>query len=475
MMTETETNLLRRFSQEGDADAFAQITRQYAGMVYGTCLRITGNQEEAADAAQDTFFQLLKNASQVTGSVGGWLHRVAIRRAVDMMRRNSSRRQREQEYASLGALETERWADVSPYVDEAINELDPELQDVLRRYFLEGATTSQIAASIGVNQSTISRRLEQALAQLRDQLRKKGILVAVAALSVLLVQAAQTAPASLVLELGKMAAAASSAAGTATTTALAGLKFKLVAAAVLVGAGVGGIIAYKQAGTGDNAPPPSRLQVQQRPNSAPATPGKTPVVASLPSRSNQSNSAPLTSASAPAQSISRRSTPVSVGQPGAGGTPTYGVAAPNPSAPGWQPMGFGGVSRSTTAPIPPASTPEGAVYRFASALTRGDMTRLERCFVPGTAELDTFRRTMENPQTEAEQELKLCLQCLGTPVEVLETKANDDVIQVKWRATVKKTFTRTEQGVSRIWQKGDKYDLEVSLKPVGTELKILKF
>ncbi len=95
-MTESEASLLRRFTQRGDADAFAQLTRLYSGMVYGTCLRITGNQEAAADAAQDTFFEFLKNARRVTGSLGGWLHQVATRRAVDRIRRESSRRQREQ-------------------------------------------------------------------------------------------------------------------------------------------------------------------------------------------------------------------------------------------------------------------------------------------------------------------------------------------------------------------------------------------
>ena len=72
VMDESEISLLQRFQDSGDIDAFARITRLYAGMVYGTCMRITGDREAAADATQDTFFALLKSASKVTGSLGGW-------------------------------------------------------------------------------------------------------------------------------------------------------------------------------------------------------------------------------------------------------------------------------------------------------------------------------------------------------------------------------------------------------------------
>ena len=71
IMSQSEAGLLRRFARAGDPDAFSEITRLYAGMVYGTCLFITGNQEHAAHAAQETFYHLLKNAHRITGSFGG--------------------------------------------------------------------------------------------------------------------------------------------------------------------------------------------------------------------------------------------------------------------------------------------------------------------------------------------------------------------------------------------------------------------
>jgi DNA-directed RNA polymerase specialized sigma24 family protein len=90
-MVESESALLRRFADGGDAGAFAEIVRRYAGLVYGTCLRVLADADKAADATQETFFQLMKKADAITGSLGAgcigspsarrWILSVMTRRA----------------------------------------------------------------------------------------------------------------------------------------------------------------------------------------------------------------------------------------------------------------------------------------------------------------------------------------------------------------------------------------------------------
>ena len=55
-MSDHDTLLLQRLAQAGDAEAFSAIITQYAGMVFGTCRRVLGNETTASDAAQETFF-----------------------------------------------------------------------------------------------------------------------------------------------------------------------------------------------------------------------------------------------------------------------------------------------------------------------------------------------------------------------------------------------------------------------------------
>ena len=251
-----------------EADAFAAIVRLYGGMVYGTGLRITGDAHHAADVTQETFFHLLQNAGRITGSLGGWLHQVATRRAIDLVRRDSARRRREEAYAAQAAVETDSWADISPLVDEALGELEAPSRDLIIRHFLKGEKMLEIAAADGVSQPTISRRVEQALAALRERLRFKGVLVAGSVLGGLLDSSMASAlPASVMAELGKMSALSAGAASAAGKTALGALKIKLAAAALITVTGAGGYVIYRST---QPAPPPAPKVLV--PAAAPAPP-----------------------------------------------------------------------------------------------------------------------------------------------------------------------------------------------------------
>ena len=88
-MLKSEAILLQRFLKNKDSQAFSQIVKRYEGLVYSASLRVLNNQAKAADATQDTFLQLLRHANKITGSLAGWLHRVATRKAVDIARKDS--------------------------------------------------------------------------------------------------------------------------------------------------------------------------------------------------------------------------------------------------------------------------------------------------------------------------------------------------------------------------------------------------
>ncbi len=253
-MAETEAVLLKRFAGSGDARAFAEIIRRHAGLVYGAALRILADVDRASDVAQETFLQLAKDAGSVTGSLPGWLHRVATHKAIDQRRQEASRRRRERQYAVAEKPHAEltEWKDVSPHVDVALRELEPQLREVLILHFLEGRTTREIAAARNISQATISRRIGAGVEQLRAKLRRRGILVAVGALSALLGDnAVQAAPLPLLAELGKMAivggataGAAGTGAGTVTTGVLTAVKTKVVAVAAVAVISAGSAVTY---------------------------------------------------------------------------------------------------------------------------------------------------------------------------------------------------------------------------------------
>ena len=261
-MSENENILLRRFAASGDAEAFAEIVRRHAGLVYAACLRVLADKDRAADAVQETFLQLLRNAETITGSVPMWLHRVATRKAIDVIRRDSSRRQREVTYAADKPRRANAWQDISRQVDEELDELDEQTRSILIQRFFEGLTTKDIAFRETISQPTVSRRIESGVRRLRDSLRKKGILISTAALFGLLGEnVIQAAPAVVLKELGKIAlvgsqAAAATGAGAAATASsagaqaaagvLTGIKIKIVTAAAVAVVGVGSVVTYNE-------------------------------------------------------------------------------------------------------------------------------------------------------------------------------------------------------------------------------------
>ncbi len=266
-MLEAENILLNRFVTTGDSEAFSQIVRQHAGLVYGVCLRILRDRDKAADAVQETFIQLLSNAGSVTGSLPGWLHRVATNLSIDRIRSDSSRRRREARYAEDRVENTPQWAELSGCVDKEMDALDEQTRDILIRHFFEGHTTRSIGRTMDISQATVSRRIESGVGRLRARLKKRGIIAGAAALSGLLAEnAAQAAPSLVVKELGKIAivggpaavatssATASAAAKVAAGGLLPGIKAKVTAVAAIIAIGAGFALIYHHLAGPTNSP-----------------------------------------------------------------------------------------------------------------------------------------------------------------------------------------------------------------------------
>ncbi len=155
--------------------------RQHADLVYRTCLRITGNAQDAADVAQEVFVAWLRQHREIRGSVAAWLYGTARQRSLDWLRTNH-RRDRHEQQAALPAIAGVREDDWRAHLDDALNELPAPARTLVVEHHLLGLTQGQLAARYRCTQATISRRLTQTLDQLRAALRSRGVTVSGAAL-----------------------------------------------------------------------------------------------------------------------------------------------------------------------------------------------------------------------------------------------------------------------------------------------------
>jgi RNA polymerase sigma-70 factor, ECF subfamily len=79
---------------EGDRTAFGELMTRHERRIYGLCLRILGNREDAEDATQETFIGALRRAGGFRGEAAfsTWLYRIAVNAATDQARRRGRAR-----------------------------------------------------------------------------------------------------------------------------------------------------------------------------------------------------------------------------------------------------------------------------------------------------------------------------------------------------------------------------------------------
>jgi RNA polymerase sigma factor (sigma-70 family) len=200
----SDGNLLRRFADAGDQDAFAQLVRRHGALVLGVCRRILRHHQDAEDATQAAFVVLARKASAIhwDESVAGWLHEVAVRVALEARTRVARRRSRELDVKTLPdtpsphSSETES---LSELLDQELTALPDKYRGPLVLCYLEGYTRDEAAEQLGWKLSQVKSRLEKGRELLRVRLARRGLTLGAILASALLCDAAVASmPADLV-------------------------------------------------------------------------------------------------------------------------------------------------------------------------------------------------------------------------------------------------------------------------------------
>jgi len=166
----------------GDLAAFNEIVVAYQDFLFAAVVRVVGDREAAADAVQDAFLHAWRNVRSYRGGlVRGWLARIALNAATDVLRRR--RRRPSEPYPEW---EDDEWQPPSgPATDPdqevtrrargralaaALLTITDEQRRAIVLYDVEGFDYPEIAQLTGVSLGTVKSRIHRGRLALRDRL-----------------------------------------------------------------------------------------------------------------------------------------------------------------------------------------------------------------------------------------------------------------------------------------------------------------
>ena len=249
-MSDSDLELLERYTRQHAEDAFAEIVRRHLDLVFSAALRQVRSPQLAEEVAQSAFTDLARQAHRLAPDtiLTAWLYQVARRTAIDVVRRETRRQVREQVACELNAMNTTAsdWTHIEPLLDEAMQALeDTDRTAVLLRYF-ENKSLREVGQTLGTTEDAARKRVSRAVERLREFFARRGVTVGASGLVVVIsANAVQAAPAGLALTISTAAALVGTSlittatATTAKAIAMTTMQKTLIASALAVAAGTG--------------------------------------------------------------------------------------------------------------------------------------------------------------------------------------------------------------------------------------------
>lgn len=228
-----DRELLERFVNRSEEEAFEALLRRHGPLVLAACRRMLSEPHDVEDAFQATFFIFVRKARGIARgeAVGSWLYRVAYHASARVRARAARQRARETPLTETYIAASDRaegWRDLEPLVDDAVNRLPEKYRRPIVLCCLEGKSNEEAARELGCPIGTVGTRLSRARERLRAMLTRRGVTVPAAALTAVLEQGTASAavPAGLLsstLQAGMLLAAGETAAAGTFSPAVATL------------------------------------------------------------------------------------------------------------------------------------------------------------------------------------------------------------------------------------------------------------
>lgn len=161
--------------KKGDRKSQEQLYRQYSNILFGICLKYSGNKTEAEDNLHDSFMTIFEKIGQFRseGSFEGWMKRITVNTVLQKYRKR--------EHLNVVSENLEEETEVEPmYADiglqtllKYIQELPNKYRLTFNMYVLDGYTHKEISAQLGTTPGTSKSNLARARMILKERIEQE--------------------------------------------------------------------------------------------------------------------------------------------------------------------------------------------------------------------------------------------------------------------------------------------------------------
>lgn len=164
----------------GDAEAFDEVYKRFAAMVFGLAFRLAGRADRAEDLSQEVFIRVFRHLGRFDGrsSLKTWIYRVAINHCRSRLGRRKWPTQsliEDDVEQGVQLIDQRRGPEARTLADDtgrrialALADVKPVFREAVVLRDLEGLTYDEIAEVLGVRIGTVRSRIARG----RERLRK---------------------------------------------------------------------------------------------------------------------------------------------------------------------------------------------------------------------------------------------------------------------------------------------------------------
>lgn len=176
---EIADEILVQHAQQGVEHSFTQLVRRYNERIFNVCFRIVGNDQDAEEAAMDTFLACYQGLGSFEGRsrFSTWLYQIARRCAYKKICRRPAESEPINDFENSEDCLTAQpdkslqEREIRERVEQAVDALPNHLKEVVIFYFLEGLSYHEISEILECPIGTVGSRINAARQLLQRQLK----------------------------------------------------------------------------------------------------------------------------------------------------------------------------------------------------------------------------------------------------------------------------------------------------------------